>query len=148
MTGGLIQLVANEHIESYIIDNPEITLFKTVFRRHTPFSIESIPHSIKAAFGQTTTCNILNKGDLIHRLILAVDIPELKPHFPNTRSHDLKTLVNSVELDDIEFRDQLRAADVRQIVNLLQTKTYTDTHIIKTTAQNKQTPEINLHKIN
>ena len=42
MPGGLLQLTAQGAENDYIIGNPQITFFKTVFKRHTNFSIENI----------------------------------------------------------------------------------------------------------
>ena len=38
MAGGLLQLIAKGVDDLYIIGNPEITMFKIVYRRHTHFS--------------------------------------------------------------------------------------------------------------
>ena len=39
MTGGLLQLVAIGVDNLYLIGDPQITLFKIVYRRHSNFSI-------------------------------------------------------------------------------------------------------------
>lgn len=125
MGGGLLHLAANEGYEStYLVSEPQITLFKSVYRRHTLFSRESIPLRFNSNpdFGKTVTCKILPKGDLVHRLVLAIEIPELAPTFNNSKTHDLKHLINSVSLADTDFLAKLRAADVRQIIKLLQTQ--------------------------
>ena len=38
---GLLELVAHGIQDIYLIGNPQITFFKTVYKRHTNFSIES-----------------------------------------------------------------------------------------------------------
>lgn len=125
MGGGLLQLAANEGYESiYLVGEPEITMFKSVYRRHTPFSRESIPlrFNSKPDFGKTVSCKILPKGDLVHRLILSIDLPELSPVFPHSRTHDLKYLIDKVQLSDTDFSAKLKAADVRRIIKLLQSQ--------------------------
>ncbi len=49
MTGGFIELVSNANLAQnlWINGNPQITLFKTIFRRHTPFATEFIPVKFK-----------------------------------------------------------------------------------------------------
>ena len=42
MGGGLLQLVAYGAQDIYLTGNPQITFFKTVFRRHTNFAIQSV----------------------------------------------------------------------------------------------------------
>ena len=42
MGGGLLQLSAYGSENEYINGNPQITFFKTVYRRYTNFSIQSI----------------------------------------------------------------------------------------------------------
>ena len=38
MTGGILQIVARGNEDKFIIDNPQITFFKTIYRRHTNYS--------------------------------------------------------------------------------------------------------------
>ena len=46
MGGGLIQLVLQGIQDNYIIGNPDFTYFKSVFRKHTNFSIEVIKQTL------------------------------------------------------------------------------------------------------
>jgi hypothetical protein len=46
MGGGLIQLLAVGIQDIYLIGNPQITFFKTVFKKHTNFSLEQIIKNI------------------------------------------------------------------------------------------------------
>ena len=41
MPGGLIQLIAIGAQDVYLTQKPEITFFKTVYRRHTNFAISN-----------------------------------------------------------------------------------------------------------
>lgn len=40
--GGLMQLVAYGAQDIYLTGSPQITFFKTIYRRHTNFAVESI----------------------------------------------------------------------------------------------------------
>lgn len=82
MTGGLIQLVAYGIQDMYLTKDPQITFFKTVYRRHTNFSIEVIPQPFihKAEFGKKITCTISKSGDLLEKLYLVVTLPKV-PQF-------------------------------------------------------------------
>jgi hypothetical protein len=63
----------------YLSGNPQITFFKVVYRRHTNFSMESIEQTFNGAadFGKKVTCTVSRNGDLIHRVYLQVDLPDV-----------------------------------------------------------------------
>jgi hypothetical protein len=84
MAGGLIQLVAYGIENIYLTDDPQITFFKTVYRRHTNFSIESIPQffNIKPNFSTRVSCTISKNGDLINRIYLVITLPNI-PNLSN-----------------------------------------------------------------
>ena len=70
MGGGLIQLVSLGSQDEYLIGNPQITFFKTVYRRHTNFAIETIEQTIngKKDTDKTETVGVVNVsrvGDLL-----------------------------------------------------------------------------------
>ena len=69
MGGGLLQLVAYGAQDVYLTGNPQITFFKTVYRRHTNFSLESIQQTFNGnvELGNRITCQISRNGDLIHK---------------------------------------------------------------------------------
>lgn len=85
MAGGLIQLVAYGVQDLYLTGDPQITFFKVVYRRHTNFAIESVPQyfSSPVNFGETVSCTISRAGDLIGRIFLYVEIPDI-PKFINS----------------------------------------------------------------
>ena len=74
---GLLELVAHGIQDIYLIGNPQITFFKTVYKRHTNFSMEAfqISYDAKPTFGAKTTFNITHYADLINTMILEVDLP-------------------------------------------------------------------------
>ena len=71
MGGGLLQLVAYGAQDIYLTGNPQITYFKTVYRRHTNFSMESIEQVWcgDPLCGRATS-TISRNGDLVHKLYL------------------------------------------------------------------------------
>jgi len=79
MTGSLMQLVAYGIENIYLTDNPQITFFKTVYRRYTNFSIESIPQHFnsKVNFGNKVSCTISKNGDLINRIYVVITLPNI-----------------------------------------------------------------------
>ena len=42
MVGGLIQLAVYGNEDIYLTGNPQITYFKSIYRRHTNFSMENL----------------------------------------------------------------------------------------------------------
>ena len=53
MPEGTIQLMAYGVEDLYIMGNPQITFFKSVFRKHTSFAIESIKQEFQGTIGWT-----------------------------------------------------------------------------------------------
>jgi len=84
MAGGLMQLVAYGIENLYLTEDPQITFFKIVYRRHTNFSIESIPQyfNIKANFSNRVSCTIAKNGDMVNRIYVVVVLPNI-PKLPN-----------------------------------------------------------------
>lgn len=79
MGGGLLQLVAVGVQDIYIIGNPQITFFKTIYKRYTNFSLESIQQSIdgRTDFGQYIQVTIDRKGDLVKDILFDILLPIL-----------------------------------------------------------------------
>lgn len=79
MTGGILQLVAKGVHDLFLTDNPNITYFKIVYRRHTNFSkfekLIKFPSDMN--FGKDGETIIGKKGDLIGNMHLVVDLPNL-----------------------------------------------------------------------
>ena len=121
MTGALLQLVANSNAiqNTWINHNPQITFYKRVYRRHTPFASELsvIPFNGCPNFGETSTAMIPYHGDLLHRLFLVFDIPKLQAIFPNTKSQDISNLFHSIVISDGKFLESAKnlTKDVTQI---------------------------------
>jgi hypothetical protein len=112
MAGAIIQLVAKGVQDFFLTQNPEITYFKIVYRRHTNFSLEAIPqHFIhKPDFGKKVSCIIANNGDLMGKTHLVVTLPKIKALFleDNTIDEKIKfawvkkigfALIKSIEIE-------------------------------------------------
>lgn len=75
MAGGLIQLVAYGAQDIYLTGNPQITFFKTVYRRHTNFAIEKVQQSLNGTIDEgplILTSTISRDGDLLSHMWLDV----------------------------------------------------------------------------
>ena len=74
-----MQLVAYGAQDVYLTGNPQITFFKSMYRRHTNFAMESIENPFNGSpnFGKRVTCTIQRNGDLIHRIYLQATLPQV-----------------------------------------------------------------------
>ena len=79
MTGGIIQLVAYGVQDIFLTKDPQITYFKIVYRRHTNFSIETIPQKFKTDpnFGSKVSVILPKSGDLIRKIYVVVELPNI-----------------------------------------------------------------------
>ena len=95
MGGGLMQLVAIGAQDTFLIENPKITFYKTVYFRHTNFSMESIENYFNGnpKLGHRITSTINRNGDLLKNLWLEV---EMEGDLCNSTGH---SLIEYVELE-------------------------------------------------
>ena len=79
MAGGLIQIASYGIHDIFLIGNPQITFFKIVYRRHTNFSMEYLEEQLNGYqnFGSQMSCNISKSGDLLHKMYLKINIPQI-----------------------------------------------------------------------
>ena len=79
MSGGLIQLAAYGLENMFLTDEPQITFFKSVYRRHTNFTKEQIPQFFinQPNFGKNVNCEIAKNGDLVGNIFLVVTLPKI-----------------------------------------------------------------------
>ncbi len=77
----LLQLAARGDQDVSLTSNPQTTFFHSVFRRYTPFAIESIPIEFDGTpeFGRRISCIIPKKAELLNALFLEVDLPAIPP---------------------------------------------------------------------
>mgnify|MGYP000353010741 CR=1 FL=1 len=95
MVNGLLQLVASGSQDLYLIGNPDITLFKTIYRRPVNFSMEETSISLrgKNKFGYKQKAVIPQKGDLLNSLKLYVQIPQLRLSYKYSSSDEITNLL-------------------------------------------------------
>ena len=84
MGGGLLELQHIGNEEAYFLYNPEITFFKSVYRRFTNFALESIRNEfenssiLQHASEKKINCKLSRSGDLVKHVSLVFDLPALK----------------------------------------------------------------------
>ena len=94
MGGGLIELIAKGAQDIFLTGNPNVTYFKSIFKRHTNFSIESVEQSFTgdSNFGKILNSTIKRTGDLVSGLTLEIDLPKV---------------IGKIEEDDIEWSNSI-----------------------------------------
>jgi len=80
MTGGTMHLAARGVEDIFLSEDPQITYFKLVYRRHTNFSIEEIRQNFiqkTIDFNTKVTALITKSGDLINQSSLVITLPQI-----------------------------------------------------------------------
>ncbi len=79
MPAGEIQLVAYGEENIVLSDEPQITFFKIIYRRYTNFSIETVKNTFtyQVKFGKKYSIEIAKLGDLIHKMWLVIELPDI-----------------------------------------------------------------------
>lgn len=79
----LIQLAINGSQDKLLTDNPNITFFKTVYKKYSDFFIESVPcnFNTRPNFGTKNVCNISKKYDILKKMYLVVTLPKISKKY-------------------------------------------------------------------
>lgn len=80
MGAGIIELAAIGPQDKMLTGQPQMTFFKTVYRRHTNFSIDSVTQYFNKTFDfgvEDLNCKISRNGDLIYRMYMTFELPAL-----------------------------------------------------------------------
>lgn len=113
MPSGEIQLVAYGDENIVLSHEPQITFFKIIYRRYTNFSIETVRTDFlnqSQNFGKKYSVELSKLGDLIHKMWLLIDLPDIPISFNNFQNYDNKlkfkwakkvayALIDYVEID-------------------------------------------------
>jgi len=104
--GGLLQLIATGIQDKPIINNPEITFFKKVFKKPTNFSICGIEKNLGLLKAQReNTINIGDNGDLLYNLYFQIFIPKTIQTEINTVTNIYNNTTLIVKQFDINYSD-------------------------------------------
>lgn len=74
---GLIQLVAVGAQDVYLNTSPNITFFKSIWRRYSNFAMETSKQSIDLKFGGNSTVQLQRFGDLVTNMAISVKLPAI-----------------------------------------------------------------------
>ena len=72
----LLQLQSKGQEDMYLTSNPEITFFKTNYKRHTNFAIETIEHTFSGDynFNNNIICTLNKSGDLLSKSFIKLEL--------------------------------------------------------------------------
>ncbi len=90
MGGGTLQLSSYGGQDVETIGNPQMTFFKSVYKRHTNFAIETIEQNFEGNITNSEskiTSTINKNGDLIHRCFLDIKFPEFPTNGSDTEKY-------------------------------------------------------------
>lgn len=106
MPGGLLNIISIGDSDLYLTASPQITYFKTTYRRHTNFARETIQIPINNInFDTSSEIIIPHIGDLVYKIFIEIDLPEI--------------LILKNELDD-EMPFDVKTAKYRELANNLE----------------------------
>lgn len=109
-----MQLVAYGAQDIYLTGAPQITFFKTIYRRHTNFAIEPIEQTFNGTvgWGKRVCATISRNGDLITDVFLEITLKKSGPTF-----YPAEALIQDIELEiggqriDKHYADWFRIYD-------------------------------------
>ncbi len=117
MAGGILQLVGKNIEDSILTDNPQITLFKTVYRRHTNYSKyeHKINFNQSLNFGTETFANLRKYGDLLNSIILVLELPQIDIVFESYTRLQVKNLLATYGITFIPTGDLNQPIDESEL---------------------------------
>lgn len=127
--GGLLQLVARGAESIALTYDPNITFFKSVYKRHGNFSVEPIPQkfNVKPNFGERVTCTLSKQGDLLSNVYLVVELPAFSLDDPRLQVRWVDyvglALIKTIELEIGGTIVDRQCGDVMNVLRLLRQET-------------------------
>lgn len=95
VSGGILQLVATGKEDEIISRDPQITLFKNIYRRYVNFdkTEQELSFDSDLTFGKTGTCRIKRIGDLIGTTIMCIELPEISLEYLKLNNFQMSNLL-------------------------------------------------------
>ncbi len=112
MTSGVIQLVSslNQKSSEFLIGNPQITFFKSLYKQYSNFYITTIEQTIngKSDFNRTINCTINKSGDLLKNIYLEITLPDInKPSKTSWYGYTNNIGCNIIKSITLKINDQV-----------------------------------------
>lgn len=100
MPGGDLQLNKLGAQDLYLYGNPQMTYFKSVYRRHTNFAMEMIRFDFEGTRELASNvnvqfrCKIPRNGDLINKLYFVITLPDIYSGYDNNINYNFQWIPN------------------------------------------------------
>jgi hypothetical protein len=119
MGGGLLQLAASGIQDIIFINNPQITYFKTVFRRYSNFNNDHqyLEFNGLVNFNKKTSCRIQKNGDLVGKMYLCITLPEILVKYRNSVSERIIDLLAECNIIVLETDLIITTEQLCNIIN-------------------------------
>jgi hypothetical protein len=118
MPGGLLQIAANGTQDIVLTSNPELSFFKTVYKKYSNFSQETknIINKNLLSFGEKTKIEIPKHGDLLQNMYYKIKLPSLKSEYLYTPEEEIQQILidNNTFITD----DTLKKINLKKIYNI------------------------------
>ena len=100
MTGGILQLVSTGIDSIFLTSSPTITLFKTVYKRYTNFSLLNKLHKVDncTEFNTKGVYKLKKEADCINKMYIEMDISDLKLEYPIATNTNVINLLNKYDI--------------------------------------------------
>jgi hypothetical protein len=95
MPGGLLQLISYGIQDDVLMANPEITFFKTVFRKYTNFSIDTLTTLDDVKYGTEMIIPIPKTGDLLYKLYFKLELPKVTANYSMNYEEFINKTINT-----------------------------------------------------
>lgn len=101
---GVLQLSSYSNLDTYLTYKPKVTFFKNRYKRHSIFSSEISKQSFSSRldFGKESYVDISKNGDLIGKITLIIDLPEILD-FKNS-SNEIDQIIKFAWVRNIGYR--------------------------------------------
>jgi hypothetical protein len=101
MGGALLQLVATGHADGILIGDPQITMYKTVYRRYTNFATEDVtrPMTGSGGWGSIYEFKVNRDGDMLGNQTIEVDIDPLEMAWNPSTNTEINNRLNALNID-------------------------------------------------
>lgn len=119
--GGLYQLVTRGIENVYLDAQPEITLWKTIYRRHTEFSLFDKPLYFNSTvdFNKSGVCKVNLHADLLLNLILVLEVSAVDIFYRNKTPAEVALYLAKFGITWVPTGDTFSDDDVTNIKNLI-----------------------------
>lgn len=101
-SGALMEIITNYSGENvWLNGDPQVTFFKILFKRHTPFYSESIPISFNTvpAFSKTLVATFGRSGDLLGQIYICLNLPRVDLSYHPDTLLEICNYIKSFNLD-------------------------------------------------